>query len=265
MKRRFLSDVRALAARALAAPGGKRVSASVVEWDMAGDCANSFRTEVFARPSRRKDGFRDIVVKPMEQIPIEVVLLTRCRLCRYCKEAKRKMWAYRAEAETRASYRTWFGTLTLSPDQHFRILTECRARESKQGVDFDSLSSEEQFKLLDSRISRELKLMLMRVRSAYGSPYRYLVIAEAHKSGLPHYHVLMHEVTANAPLRYNTLNGQWRLGFSKWRLVKSVNEARYVCKYLTKSTQARVRASQEYGQKTSLDIEVENFVEDMTP
>jgi len=48
---------------------------------------------------------------------------------------------------------------------------------------------------------------------------------------------------------------QWRLGFGAWKLIKSLDVARYVTKYLSKSVEARVRASQRYGMETE-DLDV---------
>jgi len=45
------------------------------------------------------------------------------------------------------------------------------------------------------------------------------------------------------------LRRQWTLGFSKFNLVdeKDPRAAHYVCKYLSKTAEARVRASLQYG------------------
>lgn len=243
--RRFLSTVHRLAAKALAS-GGTLVNASRIRWDIAGNCERSYVTEYYARPSRRKNGFPQIVVGPGTPAPMTVEIHTRCRECEPCKTARRRLWSYRAEAETRLWPRTWFGTLTLRPDDHYRMLARARAKLDRQGVDYDTLSAEEQFRLLDQQIWSELNKMFKRIRSAHKGALRYFIVAEAHASGLPHYHALIHQCD-ELPLRYTTIAKQWPHGFVKWRLVKSVQEVRYVAKYLSKSAVARVRASQAYG------------------
>lgn len=254
MRQKFLNDVRALAAKALA-HGATRLSHSRIEWDISGDCSDSFRTENFARPSRSKWGHPTVTVEPRNgEIPLEVVILTRCHKCTNCLKTRQREWSWKTEMETRAAHRTWFGTLTLTPDAHYRALLQASAKAGIGGVEFDTLEPRDRFKRIEAEIWPELKLMLMRIRSAYGHPYRYVVVVEAHKSGLPHYHLLVHEVTANEPLKYSHLDGQWKLGFSKFRLVKSASEARYVCKYLSKSSLARVRPSLNYGYHSSLDV-----------
>jgi hypothetical protein len=86
---------------------------------------------------------------------------------------------------------------------------------------------------------------------------RFLLVAEAHKTGLPHYHALIHEVDPERPVRSRILRQQWTLGFSQCKLVAQGDEtksASYVAKYLAKSAAARVRASQGYGQNAVPDV-----------
>lgn len=100
--------------------------------------------------------------------------------------------------------------------------------------------------------------------------------------GRPHYHILIHETELGSlvdgnPLdilsgldrsgeweaRYYKLGGQskrgcfvtdeaflrrnWTLGFTKFQLAETERAASYLCKYLSKSMMARVRASYRYG------------------
>lgn len=160
------------------------------------------------------------------------------------------LWRSRAERETRAALRTWFGTLTLSPAAHQTMVSKARARLGAQGVDFDALPYGEQFRERHREISREITKYLKRVRKESGE-LRFLMVAEHHKSGLPHYHLLVHERDALG-VKHRTLSTQWKLGFEKWRLLTDLREASYLCKYLAKATVARVRASGAYGEATSL-------------
>lgn len=185
-----------------------------------------------------------------------------CRKCEPCLVAKAREWAHRAAQELRASHRTWFGTLTLAPERHFEFLTRTRARLAKQYVDLESLSEVEQFEEREREISREIQLMWKRLRKG-GAQFRFILVCETHKTGLPHYHCLVHEV--GDPVRHNVLKRAWPHGFTKWKLCDAADRkvAWYVCKYLTKETRARVRASVAYGVErqptTSSHNHSENF------
>lgn len=151
-------------------------------------------------------------------------------------------------SETRDAVRTWFGTLTLSPDQHHRVAAACRLQASRNGDDFDTFDQERQFALRHKCISREITLYLKRVRKRAGEDLRFVCVAEEHKTGLPHYHLLVHEGQATT-LTWRILSEEWRVGFSQWKLVKDTRAAGYVTKYLSKSSKARVRASLDYGKE----------------
>lgn len=164
-----------------------------------------------------------------------------CRKCAPCLQARARLWAQRAERETNFAARTWFGTLTLSPEEHY--LSECRA-----GVDFSLLSPEEKLHELHRANVPLITKYMKRLRKNAGTSLRFIATLEAHKSGLPHYHLLVHE-TKHGALGERDLREQWPFGFSRWRAVNetSARAAWYVCKYLTKSAAARVRSSQRYG------------------
>jgi hypothetical protein len=153
--------------------------------------------------------------------------------------------------------RTWFLTLTVAPQGHVDAANRARLRLAVQGVDFDRLSPDQQFVERQSEIGPEITRYLKRVRKESGSPLRYALVAEPHKSGLPHYHALIHEVDPYSPVRASTLKGQWKLGFSQCKLVAQGDENRtasYVAKYLTKTASSRVRVSEGYGQADQLNI-----------
>lgn len=175
----------------------------------------------------------------------------RCRKCPACLRQRQREWTARAVSETRSAARTWFGTMTLAPEFHFRAkLAACR-HLAKNGLDFEALPDHEQFAERHKVISKEITKFVKRLRKSSGSPLRYLIVAEAHQSGLPHYHMLLHERDQSKPIPKREVEGQWRIGFSKWRLVPPSPEEKgpafYVCKYLAKSSEARVRASVRYG------------------
>lgn len=167
----------------------------------------------------------------------------RCRKCPECLKHRARLWTARAIDETKKSNRTWFGTLTLTPERQtwarYSALANLRRRVSD--VTEDSVFEESV-----NVIGREITLFLKRLRKV--APFRYLLVTEVHKSGLPHFHMLIHEYAGSISKR--KLEDQWSIGFSHWRLVDVGNEQAcgYVCKYLSKSAQTRVRGSQNYGQ-----------------
>lgn len=195
-------------------------------------------------------GFRDDsygwTSRPLhDQKPVHVDIAVRCRKCRTCLKARSVHWRMRAVSELAAASRSWFGTLTLSPDSQFRMLSKCRLRLAAQRLDFDELGMDDQYRERVREISKEVTKYLKRVRKQSSASFRYMIVAEKHKNGLPHFHLLLHEGVS--PVRHKVLVEQWNLGFSKFNLVEGKHPAFYVAKYLAKSAEARVRASVGYG------------------
>lgn len=228
--------------------------------DFAGNCSNPVTVELYARPSRRGRKYVNI---PQDGMSMTVQLNVRCRKCENCLRKRAAHWRIRAFAEFRASQavgaRTWFGTLTLSPESRMLVLNLARRGKFRvpnweQGLDFDALDDEQQFRAKHAIISDELTKFVKRVRKNSGSVIRILVVAEAHKDGEPHYHLLVHETEPDKPVRQKILTAAWKWGFSHFTLCRDNRQAAYVCKYLSKSSLARVRASLDYGEATSLDI-----------
>ena len=240
-----------LAGRALdggASQGSDAIN--VLIWNIAGDCLAPVYREQVARPSpkaiwihrtRSSSG-----VYTMEQ-------LVECRKCIPCLRLRALRWRMKVLTEMmRADGRTWFGTLTLRPSEQFRIAAQARLRLAKAGADFDTLSPERQFAELNREMTPEFKRFWMRVRKESKAPIRYMLVGERHKSGLPHWHYVLHEGSREWPVRAKVLNGQWaaRHGYSSVELVAQddgPDAASYVAKYLAKEALVRVRASQGYG------------------
>lgn len=259
MRTRYLSEVQTLAKRALA-HGATLVRRQRVRWDISSGCEHPYTTECYARPSRTKaaglragkarhdDRGAFIVVTKGSEAPLCVELLTPCRECDSCLQTRRRLWWHRAKAEVAISPRTWFGTLTCRPDAHAMFLARARVREARQGVDFDALADDERWRVLEREYWREVTLWLKRLRERYPGKLRQICVTEAHKSGLAHYHLLVHQVGNDDLLKWEHLGSTWPWGFSKWRLVgEDPREVSYVSKYLGKSLRARVRASKQYG------------------
>lgn len=244
---RFLDDIHRMAAKALAA-GAVRVNVCRVRWDISGRCERPFITELWGRPSSKTiPAERYVIWRKGTPGTMCIELHTPCRKCEKCRQARAALWHARATSEIRAAPRTWFGSLTLSPENHFRIATAIAVRCSERVTgDFYAMSPEEQFRRRHAEISKELTKYLKRVRMEAGVPLRFLLVTEAHKSGLPHYHLLVHEASPLQPVRHKVLAGQWKLGFSNWKLADHLAPW-YICKYISKSSLARVRASIDYG------------------
>lgn len=248
--------------------GAKPVTPYSWEWDVSGNCETPVRRALAPRAHRqeRKRSYRSsdsiegtfsvstlegptvVTVTPGDPGPYELLLTVRCRKCDKCRRRRATMWARKAITEVLAANRTWFGTLTLRPDVHHQFVAAARSKAARKGrVDFDALAYSEQFALVHEQIGIEVTKMFKRMRKA-GARFRYMFVVEHHKSGVHHYHVLLHEIAE--PIRKATLDRVWPFGFSKWKLADR-GSAWYVCKYLAKSSACRVRASLSYGKTPS--------------
>lgn len=225
--------------------GGRFVSRTTIEWEAHLDCIEPVRLEHFARKDREGNS-RQNRWNPGDVEPLRIFMSAPCRKCVTCLRRRSRLWYSRARAETAQAGRTWFGTLTLSPQSHWEIELRARARLARGAVPWSSLSDRQQFVERHAEISREITLYLKRVRFSSAANLRYLCVAEQHKSGLPHYHLLIHECLLS-PVTKATLQAQWQLGFSSMKLVQSPKSVGYTTKYIAKSVLARVRASIRYG------------------
>lgn len=183
---------------------------------------------------------------------MRVRIWTRCRHCDKCANARRNEWRYRAREEIRRAGRTWFGTLTFSPLEQYRVLVEARSIAGARGWTWGELTDDQRFQRVAAQAGKEVTRYLKRVRKAAKVPLRYICVTERHKSGLPHFHLLVHEVELK-PVTHKILSTQWHAGFERWRLVppEDLRGAGYVTKYLAKEATGRVRASVGYGRSTS--------------
>lgn len=157
--------------------------------------------------------------------PIPVELEARCRKCSGCLAHRRRLWTARAVDEIIAGKRSWFGTLTINP--HWRFVGKVATQSTllRRGVLWDALDTDEQFSELVAFHNKEITKFLKRVRQQSGQPLRYLLVSERHKTGDPHFHLLLHE--PKGEIRKALLEKQWRYGFSHWRLVDRDTRAPY--------------------------------------
>lgn len=166
----------------------------------------------------------------------------RCRKCEACLKHRRATWAARARSRIGAHTRTWMVTLTCAPDAHYRMLLQAESAARRSGVNPSEWTPDELFSRRWEQLGKEVTKWLKRVRAS-GCRFVYLQVVEAHASGLPHVHLLVHEVNT---VSYRSLTSAWKLGFAHAKLVEGPKAALYVTKYLMKSALARVRASQDY-------------------
>jgi len=119
-----------------------------------------------------------------------------------------------------------------------------------------SFEDEDNFKRLLGECGRDVTLFLKRLRKTASAPIKYLVVSERHKSGVPHFHILVHEQRPNAVTHAN-LKHAWQAGFSHFKLADP-KAAGYVAKYISKDALARVRASEHYGESSFSELSFSN-------
>jgi hypothetical protein len=225
---------------------GGIASIATIKWDVSANCSSPVYREY--RGLMAPKVFTETVRSRGPALTME--LEVRCRKCVDCLRARAFHWRKRAETELkRTAGRTWFGTLTFKPQRQMEAQYSATLRLRRSGIVYEALTAHEQFLELCRELGPEITKWLKRLRKETGTRFRYLLVAEAHKSGLPHMHILLHEATG--PIRKETLQRQWaRNGFSSFKLVAQLDQkpAAYVCKYLSKSAISRVRCSAGYGQ-----------------
>lgn len=145
-------------------------------------------------------------------------------------------------------------SLTLTPHWHSLNEMKMTMRYGEEAV--RQMSAAEHFKRIADQGGELLTLWLKRVRKNSGAKLRYMLVTESHKSGLPHWHCLLHEAEGGSPITNRVIVEAWNYGFSHAKLVKS-DAASYVTKYLAKQSLARVRASAWYGQREIVDLKSE--------
>jgi len=187
--------------------------------NLAMDCVDPYAFELFAR-SRKIVG----------RVVYTVTALARCRKCEPCNRRKSMFWTGRAITEYHRAARTWFGTLTLSPQEHYVIDARAQARLGRSGVNWQQLSAKEQFAERAQEIGAEATKFIKRLRFGnkavseagpcipHKPAIRYLLVAEMHDSartsdemrGRPHFHMLINEQEAGALVVGNPLTALFR-------------------------------------------------------
>jgi len=215
---------------ALASGGGTiRAPGGIVLWDRAGRCERPVLVEMTGYPMvDRETGPRHTQMADV---------WVRCRMCETCLRDRRREWVARCRLELALAGRSWFVTYTLRPEEHYKAVLAANVGKK--------YTEEYLFKRRCAVTGKEFTRYFKRVRKESGAALRYCLVTEAHESGLPHWHALIHE--RGGTVTYRNISDQWTLGFSVAKLVKDEKAAWYVAKYLGKSALARVRASKRYG------------------
>lgn len=201
-------------------------------------------------------------------------MYVRCRRCKPCLRARMGFWLHHSMGLTRATeedgLRTWFGTLTLRPEVQAALLDRARHKwlaEQPSGSStvpdwWDDPKCDYRFRWHRAELVREMQLYFKRLRKA-GHAFKYFVVFERHKSGLPHVHWLLHE--SQTAITKDELQKQWVHGFTKVKLVGGYDRKHkrklsaefasyYVAKYLAKEHQARQMVSLGYRSPYTLKV-----------
>lgn len=259
MQYRELAGVRALAAKALTF-GAERKSLSHVEWDVGARCDAPVNIVVVGRGDMYN--FRSAVNPGHFAVTLNGL---PCRKCPKCLRIRATLWRERAMRELACANRTWFVTLTMKPEVQHRVFMEAmREKNAKGWLDVDFSGEDQEFLLRTlggfNLVTKFWKSVRKPLRKQQEEPIllRYLLIAEKHQSGLPHYHALVHDC-GPSPITYRRMEQHWlENGFFNAKLVGSEavdnprKAASYVTKYIAKDMLCRVRASQSYGNGASL-------------
>jgi hypothetical protein len=187
-----------------------------------------------------------------------VELDIRCRKCEPCLRSRAAHWRFKCQNELSTAPRSWFVTLTFRPESQYRAKCAANLRLLARSTTWEETTEDEKFRLVAEELGKEVTRYLKRLRKA-DARIRYCLVVEAHKTGLPHFHMLLHEVSEDHPVRHKLLADKWTSGFMNAKLTSSDSRvAFYVTKYLTKSARARIRASADYGVITPLGDSVKH-------
>lgn len=175
-------------------------------------------------------------------------LLVRCRKCASCRKARSAFWKNRAIAEIERSPRSWFVTLTVSPEHRVKAVYSAGRGLHQAGI--TNPCEETLFAARLKALQPEVTKALKRLRKA--APFRYFLVWEAHQDGFPHAHILLHEKKLG-DVTARRIKACWRLGFVDVKVVDQTTRegshkpAAYVCKYISKGALTRIRSSLHYG------------------
>lgn len=237
-------------ARSLQRSGGVVVSPGHVETDVSGNCMFPNYVELTGRRTAGPDGY---VYSSDGLCSVRTSVLVACNRCPTCAQNRYRLWYSRAITEVRLAPRTWFGTLTFKPEVHYQNDLKID-REKKTSYGAAKLSVDQLWAFRCDITGREVQKYIKRLRKS-GADLRVLAIAERHTkqmAGYPHWHLLLHEV--KEPVRHKKLcyywdrTGPFDIGHTNFKLVADGRASvAYVCKYIAKHIDQRIRCSRYYG------------------
>ncbi len=245
-----------LTAEAAIANGGDRPRFATIRKDVAGNCQSPLYREYYGAEQilSSLDGRRTT----KRGVVMTVELDIRCRKCEPCLRSRAAHWRFKCQNELSTAPRSWFVTLTFRPESQYRAKCAANLRLLARSTTWEETTEDEKFRLVAEELGKEVTRYLKRLRKA-DARIRYCLVVEAHKTGLPHFHMLLHEVSEDHPVRHKLLADKWTSGFMNAKLTSSDSRvAFYVTKYLTKSARARIRASADYGVITPLGDSVKH-------
>lgn len=213
-------------------------------------------------------------LQPGEQ-RVTTTCVIRCRKCDICQSNRRRMWAARAYVELELARRSWFVTLTATPE---KMSEWFRAADLIYAPGVGRTLSSGDYDKVVFQAYRDIQKWKKRVQRAVPG-IRYLFTVERHTGkrsvtawgkaglgdhfGLPHFHAFVHET--DAPITYNKLKKASRpIGFFNAKLVDpdDAKAVWYACKYLTKDNGSRnCWPSFRYGRPTVWQLE--NLLDDL--
>ena len=189
--------------------GAVKTGFASYHWNIAPNCSNPYTVEKWGKTTT--DAFHDRKGVPLVYLTID----TKCRKCTNCLRSRSNDWNRRAISEVKVAARTWFATFTIDPYHRYMVLSETRYRVPA----FEMIERERQFTEQVKTVNVEITKYLKRLRKETKVPFKYLIVAEKHKDGSPHFHGLFHEISPDHPLRKEVLQRQWKFGFTSFKLV----------------------------------------------
>jgi hypothetical protein len=100
--------------------------------------------------------------------------------------------------------------------------------------------------------NKEFKKFIMRLNYNFKIKTKYSCVVEFQKRGAIHYHVILYNLNGKVDL--NKLSDIWGNGFIKLNKIKGVdNVGAYVCKYMTKSDDDRLKGKKMYFNSRNLN------------
>lgn len=233
-----------------------------IVWKMSGSCTAPTKIS-----SKSQEVFHNGKLKAL---PRYVTLVVRCRKCTACRLTRSWAWSDRAAMEAAKGGRVWWCTFTLKPEFAYHAELQAIAQAKREKQDFWKLDARKQFALRTKYCRTHLTKVFMRMRKGLKSGYfnsnildletgkaqaevipplkfRTLVVAEPHKTGIPHFHALIFEGQQEIKALWMRHYAQ-DMGRNSFELCKSpIKASRYVTGYLSKSPISIISASLGFG------------------